>query len=80
MAKTPCSQCRKPGFNPWSGNKIPHATTKTCLSQIKSINQTKFKKEKDTIESDTVMDDKDRGELLYVYFVPIFSIKENFSY
>ena len=25
MAKTPRSQCRGPGFNPWSGNEIPHA-------------------------------------------------------
>ena len=23
--KTPCSQCRGPGFDPRSGNKIPHA-------------------------------------------------------
>ena len=50
------------------------------LVSAKSINKTNFKKEKDTIESDTVMDDKDRAELLYVHFVPIFSIKENFSY
>ena len=44
MAKTLCSQCRVPEFNPWSGNmlqlrvwmlqlKIPHATTKTWCSQ-----------------------------------------------
>ena len=25
---TPCPQCRKPGFDPWSGNQIPHATIK----------------------------------------------------
>ena len=24
MAKTSCSQCRGPGFNPWSENYIPH--------------------------------------------------------
>ena len=24
---TPSSQCRGPGFNPWSGNWIPHAAT-----------------------------------------------------
>ena len=41
VAKTPCSQCRGPRFNPWSGNYIPQAeakissaTTKTWCSQI----------------------------------------------
>ena len=34
LAKTPHSQCRGPGFNPQSGNQIPHATTKTQHSQI----------------------------------------------
>ena len=29
MAKTPCSQCRGPGFSPWLGNQIPQAATKT---------------------------------------------------
>ena len=29
VAKTPSSQCRGPGFDPWSGNKILYATTKT---------------------------------------------------
>ena len=28
VAKTPHSQCRGPGFDPWSGIQIPHATTK----------------------------------------------------
>ena len=28
VAKTPCSQCRRPGFNPCSGNLILHVTTK----------------------------------------------------
>ena len=28
VAKTLCSQCRGPGFDPWSGNQIPHVTTK----------------------------------------------------
>ena len=28
MAKTPCSQNRGLGLDPWSGNKIPHTTTK----------------------------------------------------
>ena len=31
---TLCSQCRGPGFDPRSGNKIPHAVTKTQHSQI----------------------------------------------
>ena len=39
VGKTPCSQCRGPGFYPWLGNhmlqlKSPHATTKTWQSQI----------------------------------------------
>ena len=28
VAKTLHSQCRGPGFDPWSGDKIPHVTTK----------------------------------------------------
>ena len=28
MPKTPQCQCTGPGFNPWSGNEIPHAATK----------------------------------------------------
>ena len=28
VPKTPCFQCRGPGFDPWSGNWIPHAATK----------------------------------------------------
>ena len=28
-AKTPCSQCRASEFNPWSGNWILHAATKS---------------------------------------------------
>ena len=38
VGKTPHSQCRGPGFNPWSGNyaaiKRSHATTKIQCSQI----------------------------------------------
>ena len=29
VAKSPPSQYRGPGFNPWSENEIPHVTTKT---------------------------------------------------
>ena len=46
VAKTPCSQCRGPRFDPWSGNWIPcvtversRATTKTWYGQI---NKEKF--------------------------------------
>ena len=35
VANTRCSQCRGPGFDPWSGNQIPHAATKIQSSQIK---------------------------------------------
>ena len=34
MARTPCSRCRGTGFNPLSGNQIPHAATKTWRNQI----------------------------------------------
>jgi len=34
-AKTLTSQCRVPGFDPWSGNKIPHATTKSSQAETK---------------------------------------------
>ena len=37
VAKTLCSQCRGPGFNPWLGNKIPHAAIKTRDSQINNF-------------------------------------------
>ena len=33
VATTPCSQCMGPQFDPWSGNWIPHAPTKTPHSQ-----------------------------------------------
>ena len=35
VAKTWCSYYRGPGFDPWSGNWIPHAITKdpTCHSK-----------------------------------------------
>ena len=40
-AKAPCFQCRRSGFDPWSGNSIPHAAAKTWCSQI---NKLKLKK------------------------------------
>ena len=43
VAKTPCScsQCRGPGFNPWSGNLIPHATTKSL--QLRKTHHSQIK-------------------------------------
>ena len=29
VAKSPGSQCRGPGFDPWSGNWIPYATAES---------------------------------------------------
>ena len=37
VAKASCFQCRRPGFDPWSGNSIPHAATKTWYSQINKL-------------------------------------------
>ena len=34
MARILCSQCRGPGFNPWSGKYVPHTTAKTQGSQM----------------------------------------------
>ena len=34
VVKTRRSQCQGPGFDSWSGNQSPHATTKTQYSQI----------------------------------------------
>ena len=34
VAETPRSRCREPRFDPWSGNQMPHAATKTQRSQI----------------------------------------------
>ena len=41
-AKTPCSQCRGPGFSPWSGNQIPHTTTKTQFSSVQSLSRVRL--------------------------------------
>ena len=35
VSKALCSQCRGPGFNPWSGNYIPHAATKSSHATTK---------------------------------------------
>ena len=33
--RNPHYQCRGPEFNPWSGNYIPHATTKSLRATTK---------------------------------------------
>ena len=37
MAKTPSSQSRGPGFDPWSGNYIPYAATESCKPQLNGL-------------------------------------------
>ena len=37
VAETPCFQCRRPGFDPWSGNYIPYATTGVHIPQQRKI-------------------------------------------
>ena len=44
VAKTPCSWCKGPGFNPRSGNYFPHATIKTLHSQISFLKKEKAKR------------------------------------
>ena len=39
VAKTPCSQCRRSGLDPGSGNSIPHTTSKIWHSQINKQNK-----------------------------------------
>ena len=36
MAKTPCSECREPRFDPWLGNEILYAA-KTQCNQINKL-------------------------------------------
>ena len=35
MAKNTRSRCRGPGFDPWSGNQIPHAATQSSHGATK---------------------------------------------
>ena len=35
VAKTPCSQCRGPRFDPWPGNLNPHVATKCSYAITK---------------------------------------------
>ena len=37
MAKAPCSQWRGPGFDPWLGNEITYATTKSSNAAAKIV-------------------------------------------
>ena len=34
MAKTPCFQCRGPGFDPWSGNETLHDPMHTATNVV----------------------------------------------
>ena len=43
LAETVCPQCRGPRFDPWLGNKIPHAPAKTPCSQISKYSKKKKK-------------------------------------
>ena len=43
VARIPHSQCRGPGFHPWWGNQIPHATTKS-LHSITKIRRSQINK------------------------------------
>ena len=36
VAKTLPSQCRGPGFNPWSGNQVPHAAIQSSQQATKT--------------------------------------------
>ena len=38
VAKTPCSECRRPRFDPWLDNSIPHAHNedqRSCVLQLR---------------------------------------------
>ena len=37
VTKIPCSLCRVPRLDPWSGNWVPHVETKTQSSQIENV-------------------------------------------
>ena len=53
--KTPCCQFRGPGFDPWTGNEIPHTANKSLHAETKTwhcqINQY-LKKKNATIVGD----------------------------
>ena len=68
MDKTSCSQCRGPGFNPWSGNQIPHATTKSshAATEKKKKKRSRMLNLKETLHAtvkteDLVYCNKDRA-------------------
>ena len=42
VVKTVYSQCRGTGFYPWSGNKIPHATTKTWHISVQPLSHVRL--------------------------------------
>ena len=55
MAKTPCSQCRGPGLDFWSGNQIPHASTKGSHASTK-LQPNKLKKENSLANAGDIKD------------------------
>ena len=44
VAKTLRTQCRGPSFDPWSGNQIPHATSKSSYAATKTQHSKMSKK------------------------------------
>ena len=49
MAKTPSSQYKESVFDPWSGNQIPHAVTKTQQSYMHAYIYTHILKENEQV-------------------------------
>lgn len=66
VTTTLCSQCKVPGFNPWSGNKISYVTTKNshmtqlhCISEVKGRQNFPDKqKAKDFITNGSIFQEK----------------------
>ena len=44
VVKTLCFQCRRPGFDPWSENYIPHASVKIAYAATNNRCSQKYKK------------------------------------
>ena len=40
VAETPCSQCRGPGFDPWSGNRSHMLLLIVCMPKLKVLHAT----------------------------------------
>ena len=37
VVETLHSQCRGPGFDPWSGKSVPHTAPGVCVRQLKAL-------------------------------------------